>query len=140
LRLRRRRFPAARNLAPYWSKVDLGEKGIWYRIFAGHFKDAEEAERFIKEQALEDAFVRKTAYATRIGAYGAPEAAEEKIRSLRELGSPVPDHRWGGRTTLYVGAFLTREGGGGAEGVALSSHESEVWSDNSPPGKIPDTG
>ena len=33
------------NLKPYTVKVDLGENGIWWRIYAGHYKTREEAIR-----------------------------------------------------------------------------------------------
>jgi septal ring factor EnvC (AmiA/AmiB activator) len=35
------------NLKPYTVKVDLGENGIWWRIYAGHYESREEA---IKEK------------------------------------------------------------------------------------------
>jgi hypothetical protein len=32
------------GLSPYWIKVDLGDKGVWFRVFTGYFKNKEEAE------------------------------------------------------------------------------------------------
>jgi hypothetical protein len=43
----------------YWQEVDLGEKGVWYRIFTGHFDNREEGEEFIKEKRLAGAEVKR---------------------------------------------------------------------------------
>ena len=33
-----------KGISPYWVKIDLGSKGKWYRVFAGHFQSRDEAE------------------------------------------------------------------------------------------------
>ena len=32
-----------KGLDAYWAKVDLGRKGVWFRVFVGNFKDRETA-------------------------------------------------------------------------------------------------
>jgi hypothetical protein len=43
----------------YWQEVDLGEKGVWYRIFTGHFENKEKGEELIKEMQLAGAEVKR---------------------------------------------------------------------------------
>lgn len=99
------------GISSYWVKVDLGEKGIWYRVFAGYFRSAEEAEAFIRQRKLKEGQVKQTKYSTLIGVFSKPEEAEEPVRRLMQLGYssysvPLP----GGRFKLYSGAFHTWEG------------------------------
>jgi hypothetical protein len=47
------------NLKPYTVKVDLGEKGIWWRIYAGHYKTREEAIRERSKYGLTSKIVLK---------------------------------------------------------------------------------
>jgi hypothetical protein len=99
------------GISAFWAKVDLGEKGIWYRVFTGYFPSAEEAEAFIRQRKLKDAEVSRTEYSTLIGEYSRKKDAENVILRLSELGYSsyfvtVP----GGPLKLYVGAFHTMEG------------------------------
>jgi hypothetical protein len=36
------------GISAYWVRVDLGDKGIWHRVFTGHFSNAKEADAFIE--------------------------------------------------------------------------------------------
>ena len=47
------------NLKPYTVKVDLGENGIWWRIYAGYYKTREEAIREKNKYGLSNKFVLK---------------------------------------------------------------------------------
>ena len=47
------------DLEPYVVKVDLGENGIWWRIFAGHYETREKAIRGINRLGLTDKIVLK---------------------------------------------------------------------------------
>lgn len=47
------------NLKPYFVKVDLGESGIWWRIYAGHYKTREEAIREKNRYGLTNKIVLK---------------------------------------------------------------------------------
>ena len=42
-----------RGLDAYWEKVDIKDKGSWYRVFIGQFSDASEAERYMKENKID---------------------------------------------------------------------------------------
>ena len=100
-----------KGISPYLSKVDLEDKGIWFRIFIGYFKNMEEAEEFRQKHGLEAANIKNTPYANLIGTYSKKDELEKEIISLKEFGySPYTIKYDDGRQRLFVGAFLTREG------------------------------
>jgi septal ring factor EnvC (AmiA/AmiB activator) len=51
------------NLEPYAVKVDRGENGIWWRIYAGHYETREEAIKEKNKYGLTDKIVLKEPYA-----------------------------------------------------------------------------
>ena len=96
---------------PYWVKVELGEKGTWYRVFTGHFKSAQEAETFIQQKRIKDGEVKETRYTNLVGTFGTKQAGEEKALALAKMGLsaymiPAAD----GQVRLYSGAFMTKQG------------------------------
>ncbi|MBN2126252.1 MAG: SPOR domain-containing protein [Deltaproteobacteria bacterium] len=100
-----------RGLSPYWTRVDLGEKGVWFRVFLGHFATEQEAKAFKERHGLEKAKVVKTEYAALIGTYGSPKDMEKTLGHLRGHDmSPYAIEDPPGWTSLYVGAFLTEAG------------------------------
>jgi capsular exopolysaccharide synthesis family protein len=100
-----------RGLSPYCSKVDFREKGIWFRVFAGHFQDRRKAEEFKARHRLKEGTVKKTAYANLIGTYKESRELENKHLSLKRFGYfPYVIKGEDGESRLYVGAFITREG------------------------------
>ena len=50
---------SAMGLSPYKVKVDLGKKGIWFRVFTGHFKTKKEAKKFKEEHGLSKSVIKK---------------------------------------------------------------------------------
>lgn len=99
------------DISSYWVKVDLGEKGLWYRIFTGHFRTEQEAEAFVRQKELKDGQVKQTKFSTLIGEYSKPAEAEETVRGLLQRGYSsyfVPVS--GGGVRLYSGAFYTLTG------------------------------
>jgi len=101
----------SQGLSPYWSKVDLGAKGTWYRVYAGHFASAQEAEAFIQQKRIKDGEVKETRYSNLIGTFGTKQGGEEKALALAGMGVsaysiPAAD----GQVRLYSGAFITKEG------------------------------
>jgi len=98
------------NISAYWVKVDLKEKGVWYRIFTGYFQDRQEAERFREEHELEDGIIKNTRYANLIGSYQSSEELEEKILLITSLDySPFVITDPNGTYRLYVGSFYDRD-------------------------------
>jgi len=95
-----------KGLSPYWVKVDLGDKGVWYRVFSGYFQKREQANEFIKQKQIGGSESRHTRYANLIGLFAfQKELDEEKIR-LSKLGyCPYVIPSRNGESLLYVGAF-----------------------------------
>jgi len=99
----------AEGLSAYWVKVNLGNKGIWYRIFTGYFGDRELAEAFLNERKLTGGSVRKTKYSNLIGVYSSKEALGNKSLILSKLGySPYVIPGVYGKE-LHIGAFYAKE-------------------------------
>ena len=100
-----------KGLSAYWVKVDLGDKGIWYRVFTGYFRDQNEAEAFIRRKRVADGEVKRTKYATLIGIYATERDAQKEFLTLSKLGySPYVIEMGSGESQLYVGAFYTKIG------------------------------
>jgi septal ring factor EnvC (AmiA/AmiB activator) len=57
------------NLEPYAVKVDLGENGIWWRIYAGHYETRREAIREKNKYGLTNKIVLKEPYANNAHTY-----------------------------------------------------------------------
>ena len=99
------------GLSPYYVKGDLGEKGIWFRIFTGHFERKEQAEELISKKRLKDAGAKNTRYAALIGSYSTKEELDEKRLMLSDLGySPYVIDGVNGWSHLFIGAFYTKIG------------------------------
>lgn len=94
------------GIKTYWIKLDLEEKGTWFRLFTGYFQTREEADIFIKTGNLKEAESRLTKYTNLIGIYKSKEdAGRQKVR-LEELGySPYIISGKGNIYRLYVGAY-----------------------------------
>ena len=100
-----------KGLSPYWVKVDLGENGVWYRVFVGHFRDKEAARTFKQENEVSGALIKKIAYANLIGIYSVEEQYEAELTNLENNGFfPYVIKDEEGMLRLYVGAFFTRDG------------------------------
>jgi cell division septation protein DedD len=99
-----------KGLSAYWVKVELSN-GVWYRVFVGYFEDHDQAERFRREHGLLKSTVKKTKYANLIGIYSSSDELEDKILSLKGLGySPYTMTDRDGKSRLFVGTFITKEG------------------------------
>lgn len=110
-----------KGFMPYWVKVDLGDKGIWYRVFTGCFKDGKSAELFIKTKHIAGARAKKTKYAVLVGTYSSDKEIEEQMERFTELGySPYIINK-NNKRLLYVGAFFTEEGAIGQRSELISS-------------------
>jgi cell division septation protein DedD len=97
------------GLSPYWFRFDLGDKGIWFRVFAGYFSTREDADRFIKEKGITDAASRNTMYAALVGTYSSQDTLNSNLSHLKALGfSPYVIERDEGVFRLYVGAFYQK--------------------------------
>jgi capsular exopolysaccharide synthesis family protein len=97
------------GLDAYYSEVAL-RRGIRYRVYAGYFESAEQAERFKMGKALKEAEVKETPFANLIGTFTSQDKLEGKIQSLKGLGfSPYVIKETDGKARLMVGAFQNEE-------------------------------
>jgi cell division septation protein DedD len=95
-----------KGLSPYWVKVDLGEKGVWYRVLAGYFQTKDEVQGFIEEHQITEGSSRYVVYANLIGPYRSEEELNMKSLSLLELGyCPYVIKGVDGESLLFTGAF-----------------------------------
>lgn len=96
------------GLSPYWLRMDLGEKGIWFRLFAGHFKTRAEADALITSKKIPGAESRHTRYALLVGAFASAEERNTRTARLVELGYSPYAIAEEGVFRLYVGAFFQK--------------------------------
>jgi polysaccharide biosynthesis transport protein len=100
-----------RDASLYWARVDLGERGIWWRVYAGHFRDAEEAEKFKNDRGLTETAPKQTPYAVLIGVFSDDTEVQSRKNSLEGLGhSCYAIREQDGRSRLLIGAYITEEG------------------------------
>ena len=99
-----------KGLSAYWVKVDLGDKGVWFRFFSGYFRTKEEAAKYISENAIQGAEPGITKYANLIGIYTSEKEAEDQKRTLVSAGfCPYVIKTAEGNILLYSGAFDRKE-------------------------------
>jgi hypothetical protein len=75
-----------KGLSPFLVRMDLGEKGVWLRVFSGHFENQEQAEAWIKKNQIADAETKNTRYAILLGEYSSKQEAEARVRALENSG------------------------------------------------------
>jgi hypothetical protein len=98
-----------KGLSPYWVKVDLEEKGVWYRVFSGYFQKREQANAFIRKKQIAESESRHTRYANLIGLFAFQKALEEEKLRLSKLGyCPYVIPSRNEESLLYVGAFYQK--------------------------------
>jgi hypothetical protein len=94
------------GLSPYWVQVDLGKKGMWFRVFAGFFSTRGEADAFIKENHVPGAASKNTKYAVLIGTYKSEKELNTKRLELRAMAfSSYKIKGTNGAFRLFTGAF-----------------------------------
>ena len=97
------------GLSPYWVKLDLGDKGIWYRLYSEYFQTRREADAFIKAKQIIEGKSKKTTYANLIGAFTSEGALNKKRKALLDLKyGPYVIREDKSAFRLYVGAFYQK--------------------------------
>jgi cell division septation protein DedD len=95
-----------KGISPYWVKIDLGPKGKWYRVFAGHFQSRDEAEAVAIQIGIGKGNSRHTRYANLIGTDSSEQGLDEMRLTLLGLGyCPYVIEGTDGKCHLYTGAF-----------------------------------
>jgi len=98
------------DLSIYPVKVDLDEKGEWWRIYAGYYRSRAEARKAKEIYDFPDSLVRKTPYAGLIGVFQSKDKMADSIQRLEKLGYfPYYIKGEGNTFRLFVGVFNTRK-------------------------------
>ncbi len=98
-----------KGLSPYWVKIDLGDKGVWYRVFSEYFEKRGQADEFIARNQIAGAKSRHTRYANLIGVFASQKALDDEKIRLSEFGwCPYVIPGSNGQSRLYVGAFYQK--------------------------------
>lgn len=100
-----------KSIESYWVKVDLGNKGIKYRLFSGAFRDRKHAELFAKRNNLENKPIKRTRFSALIGkSIDAKKIADLRTAAIQAETVPYLLCNGEGLHFLYVGAFYTTAG------------------------------
>jgi hypothetical protein len=112
---------AMKDLDIHWDWVNLGKKGKWYRIFAGHFESKAAAQKARRDYGLKKSSIRFNPWTILIGQYS-DDKILASIRSLLHenhfdslIVQGAEEINW-----LLTGAFATRQG---AEKMAKKLHK-----------------
>ena len=106
-----------RGFQAYLVRIDLGKKGIWYRLYLGHFPNATSAMDAIQKYKLKKAIVSRNLFACLVGSYTSAAQAETVARRLDAKGFDPYTIIIEDTHHLFVGAHLN-----GAEGRVLSKN------------------
>ncbi len=94
------------GLAPYLVKVDLGDMGVWWRIYIGLYSTEEEARSILKSYKLPNATVQKTDYACQVGEFSNETDVLNMFVKLKQSGYfPYTIQKGRNRFRLYLGAY-----------------------------------
>ena len=97
-----------RGIQAYLVRTDLGKKGVWYRLFFGHYPSATAAVKDIEKYKFTGALVSRTRYACLQGSYPSLAQAEATIQLLGGKGFLPYTIIIGSTYHVLVGAHPTR--------------------------------
>jgi hypothetical protein len=101
-------FYQKRGISAHWVKVDLDDKGIYYRLFTGAFATIPEAQQYLDKKQLVDKPVKPTIYSARIGIYQDKAQLASAYTKISDTGViPYVLGTEEGTYHLYVGSFYT---------------------------------
>ncbi|MFZ3044381.1 MAG: SPOR domain-containing protein, partial [Desulfatirhabdiaceae bacterium] len=94
------------GLTPYLVKADLGDMGIWWRIYIGFYSTEEDAKKIQAAYQLPNTTVQKTGYACLIDEYPNETETRNMFEKLKETGYfPYAIQKEKDRYGLYIGAY-----------------------------------
>jgi hypothetical protein len=97
-----------RGLSTHWVKVNLGEKGIQYRLFTGVFATVPQAQQYLDQNKLVDRPIKATYYAARVGVFqDIAQLASTFVKTKNAGVIPYILSTEDDDYHLYVGAFYT---------------------------------
>ncbi len=97
------------GLTPYLVRIDLGDQGIWWRLYIGFFSTDEEAKRLKTLYKLSNVTIEKTEYACQLGEFSTETEVVKMFERLRQsLYFPYVIQKGNDRFCLYIGAYERR--------------------------------
>jgi len=100
-----------RGISAYIVRVNLGQKGVWYRIYSGHYRNQETAMADRDKYGLKEVEIIRTRWANLIGAFEDETSTASLFDQLAADGYyPYVVKGGNGLFRLYIGAFITRKG------------------------------
>ena len=94
------------GLTPYLVKVDLGDLGVWWRVYIGFFSTDEEAKKFKTLYKLSNVTIQKTDYACQLGEFSAETELVNMFDRLKQADYfPYVIQKGKDQFRLYVGAY-----------------------------------
>ncbi len=102
---------ARTGLDIHWDWIELGQKGKWYRIFAGHFESKAAAQKAKRDYQLTNSSIRFNPWTILVGQYSDSNVLTSIRSLLREnhfdslVVQTAEEINW-----LLTGAFATRKG------------------------------
>ena len=94
------------GLIPYLVKVDLGDMGVWWRIYIGMYATEEEARGILKAYKLPNVTVQKTEYACQVGEFSNETDVLNVFAKLKQSGYfPYSFQKGRDLIRLYLGAY-----------------------------------
>ncbi|MFH0994382.1 MAG: AAA family ATPase [Pseudomonadota bacterium] len=94
------------GLTPYLVKVDLGDMGVWWRIYIGLYATEAEARSILKTYNLPNVTVQKTDYACQVGEFSTETDILNMFGKLKQSGYfPYIIQKGRDRFRLYLGAY-----------------------------------
>jgi type II secretory pathway predicted ATPase ExeA/cell division septation protein DedD len=111
---------AQKGMEVHWNGVRLGEKGLWYRVFAGRFASIEAARQYQNRMGLANVQILFAPWAVVIGPAGPADriaALQNRLQSLGVDSYVAPGQ--GNLLHLCAGAFISQ---GRAEVMADQIH------------------
>ena len=101
-----RRALRSRGLEPYLVRVDLGERGTWWRLLVGAYRSLPEALAARRELGIDGAVPMKTPFGNLVGEFSSREEAVALRERLASRGwDPYLLEEEGPVVRLFVGAF-----------------------------------
>jgi cell division septation protein DedD len=110
-----------KGIAAHWNEVQLGTKGLWYRVFAGRFESIDAARRYQETHGLKDAQILFAPWSVLIDRAAQAERIGSVRRRIQSQGvDAYTEPGDGDLFHLCAGAFVTRER---AQALARRIHE-----------------
>lgn len=113
-------FYTQKDVEAHWNEVQLGEKGLWYRVFVGRFASIESARQYQLRMGFADAQILYAPWAVAIDQPGPAEriaAVRDRLQTWGVDSYVAPGQD--GLLNLCAGAYLSQDR---AEAMARQIH------------------